>query len=34
MAAVRVLGIQIAHGFSPEARVFAELLAHTQRGEV
>jgi glycosyltransferase involved in cell wall biosynthesis len=31
---VRVLGIQIANGFSPEARVFAELLACTERREV
>jgi glycosyltransferase involved in cell wall biosynthesis len=33
-ANVRVLGIQIANGFSPEARVFAELLACTDPRDV
>lgn len=30
----RLLGIQIAHGFSPEAQVFASLLPRDARGEV
>lgn len=34
VAGVRMLGVQIANGFSPEARVFADLLAHTDRSDL